>query len=445
MRFLLDAIYTAAGLLYLPVLLYRMLILGKSRTGWRERLGGVAELPGTGKSIWIHAVSVGEVNATQTLIKAIERELPDLPVVISTTTDTGYARARQVYPNPRVFRFPLDFSWAVAGAIVRVRPAVILLMELEVWPNLMAVTRKRGVPVMIANGRVTEQKSMRRFGKPIVRSLARWMFSRVACVGAQDEAYAERFRALGVPADRVHVTGTMKYDTAAVVDHVEGQEALATELGIDRDRPLWVCGCTGPGEETVILDAFAELRERVRGLQVAIVPRKPERFEEAAGEIEKRNMPFVRRSTTQAAAAGQAERPAVDVFLGDTMGELRKFYALADVVFVGRTMCPLGGSDVLEVAGLAKPIVVGPSVYNFAEPVRTLLDGDGIVQIDTMVDDEGCVEALADSVRALLEDESRRTALGESARRALLANQGATDRTVALLKRVLSASRPGGG
>ncbi len=427
-----DTMYTVAGVGYLPILLYRMLVLGKSRTGWGDRFGGVQTRPGADRCVWIHAVSVGEVNATGTLIKAIERELPDLPVVVSTTTDTGFARARQVYPNRLVFRYPLDFSWAVERAIHRLRPAAIVLMELEIWPNLMEVAHRCGVPVMVANGRITEQRSMRRFTKPVVRSIARRMFGQLASVGAQDETYAERFRVLGTPPDRVHVTGTMKYDTAAVTDRVDGQDVLADEMGIDVDRPLWVCGCTGPGEEAVVLDAYMKLRDATDGLQLAIIPRKPERFEEAASEIERRRLPFVRRSATRDGTS--SEGSGVGVFLGDTMGELRKFYALADVVFVGRTMVALGGSDVLEVAGLGKAMVIGPSVYNFAEPVRALLAGEGVVQIDKMVDDEGAADRLGEAVRQLLQDPPARQRLGESARQVLLANQGATDRTVALLR-----------
>lgn len=431
MRFVLDAVYTLVGLLYLPILLHRILVRGKSRTGWGDRLGAVRPRPGNDRCIWLHAVSVGEVNATRTLIEAIDRDLPNLPVVISTTTDTGYARACQVYPDRQVFRYPLDFSWAVGRAIRRLRPAVIMLMELEVWPNLLGIARAKGVPVMIANGRITQQRSMRRFGLPVVRSIATWMFSRLACVATQDETYAKRFCVLGTPADRVHVTGTMKYDTAAVVDHVDGQDELAAEIGIDTSRPLWVCGCTGPGEEAVIVDAYLAIRDRIAGLQLAVIPRKPERFDEAARAIEKRDVPFVRRSTKQKAG------DRVDVFLGDTMGELGKFYGLADVVFVGRTMVELGGSDVLEVAGLARPIVVGPSVYNFAEPVRALLAGNAIVQIDEMVDDDDAPASLGTAIADLLETPSKRDALGQAARQVLLANQGATDRTVALLRELV--------
>ncbi len=447
MRYVLDGLYYLGGLLYLPFLLYRVLVLGKNRTAWAERFGGVPTRSGSERCLWLHAVSVGEVNATRTLVAEIERSLPGMPVVISTTTDTGFARARQAYPDHLVFRYPLDLSWAVGRTIKRLRPAAIVLMELEVWPNLLGVAQRHGVPVMVANGRVTEQRSMRRFGLPIVRTFARWMFSRLACVGAQDKAYADRFRRLGVPADRVHVTGTMKYDTAAVADRVNGQDQLTTAMGIDVEAPLWVCGCTGPGEEGVILDAYRRLTATLPELQLAIVPRKPERFDEAAAEIERRGLPYVRRSkrpddlSEEGRATGAAASDDAKVFLGDTMGELRKFYALADVVFVGRTMVDLGGSDVLEVAGLARPMMVGPSVYNFAEPVRTLLDGRGIVQIDARVDDTDAADGLAAAVEALLNDEPERRRLGQAARDVLLANQGATQRTVELLRSLVSDGR----
>lgn len=442
---LLDLLYLFAFVCYLPILFVRVVFVGKDRRGWRERFGFVAPHVGTRPRLWVHGVSLGEVNATRSLVAELHRRLPRYEIVLSATTQTGYdAAVRNHAPQP-VVRFPLDFSWVVRRALDRIRPEAILLMELEVWPNLLAEAARRGIPIMIANGRVTAEKSMRRFSWPIVGGVARRMFARLAWVAAQDETYAERFRALGVPAERVFVTGSVKYDTALVADTVTGADQLAETLEIDPQAPLWVAGSTGPGEEAVVLEAFETLRREFPALQLAIVPRKPERFDEVAALIASRGHACVRRSERpdlagQDARAAErqkrharyrgADRPADTsprpIILGDTMGELRKFYALASVVFVGRTLVPLGGSDVMEVAGLGKAMVIGPHVENFADAVSRLLAANAAAHCDGP-------GALAPAVGALLRDAATRGRMGAAAREVVRQNVGATRRTVDLL------------
>ncbi|MGB9624439.1 MAG: 3-deoxy-D-manno-octulosonic acid transferase [Phycisphaerae bacterium] len=439
MWLLLDCAYGIAGLACLPLLVYQRFVLGKRRGGWRQRFGRLPPRKAGPPCIWIHAVSLGETNATRGIVEAIRKELPDREVVISTTTDTGYARAKELYPDLYVFRYPLDFSWVVRRVLDTIRPAVIVLMELEVWPNLVLLASDRGIAVAVANGRLTEERTMRRFRKPVVRRLARRMFGRLAWVGAQNATYAERFRELGVPADRLHVTGLLKWDTAQVADTLPGTEALRTATGIavrgphtpDGDRPfLWVCGQTGPGEEEVVLDAYRLLRERWPAMQLAVIPRKPERFDEVARLIAKQGWSYVRRSEHPDGAGPPAGRP--DVILGDTMGELRKFYCLADVVFVGRSLVPMGGSDVVEVAALARPIIVGPHTENFADSVAELRAAGAIVVCPTGADDPAAARTLAELVAGLLTGEAA-GAMGLAARRVVQENQGVTQRTVTAL------------
>lgn len=431
--FLLNLLYVPVALLYLPFLAYQMVVLKKNRRGWRERFGGVARREGGGPCVWIHAVSLGEVNATPRLVAEIESRLTGCEVVISTTTDTGYAAARQLYPERRVFRFPLDFSFVVNRLFDRIRPSAVVLMELEVWPNFIELAARRGICVGIANGRVTADKSMRRFGRPVIRSLARAMFRRIAWIGAQNEAYAERFRRLGARSEVVSVTGTMKYDTAEIADSMPGDIALAQALGIDRAAPLLVVGSTGPGEEAMVLTAYAESRRTLPALQLVIVPRKPERFDEVARLIEGRGYSCVRRSARPDGNRGDAaggETPTV--FLGDTMGELRKFYSLADVVFVGRTLVPLGGSDLMEVAALGKAMCYGPHVENFAE-VSAELQAVGAAVI---VPGEA---ELASTLLAILGEKSKARAMGRLAQDVVRRNTGATQGTVDLLCAALDA------
>ena len=429
MRIPLDILYVLAGVLYLPVLAFGRLVRGKRRGGWAERFGRIRPRWGDQPCLWVHGVSMGEVNATRSLIEQIERRLPMFEVVVSATTDTGFGRARSLYPGKKVFRYPLDFSWVVRRVLARIRPSAIVLMELEVWPNLLAEASRRGVPVAVVNGRLTKRKSMRRFGLPGVRAVARRMFAQLAWVGAQDEVYARRFEALGVPPDRVQVTGSLKFDGATVADTVDGQDALAAALGLAGDAPLWVAGSTGPGEEAIVLDAWQQLREGRPDVQLAVIPRKPERFDEVARLVASRGFACVRRSQHP----DGSEPPAATeprVLLGDTMGELRKFYALADVVFVGRSLVDLGGSDMIEVAALGKVPLLGPHTFNFDSAVRALLAADGTVEVTD-------ADTLAAAVGRLLEDPGERRGRNAAARQVVVGHRGATDRTVDALCELL--------
>jgi len=451
MRFLANLVYLLGAVLYAPVLLFQMIVQRKNRRGWRERFGHWTIRPGR-RRIWLHAVSLGEINATPALVRKLQERLPDVEFVISTTTDTGYARACALYGRERAFRFPLDFSWIVRRVLARVQPSLIVLMELEVWYNLVRSAGLRGLSVTVVNGRLTE-RSRRRFGW--IAPVARSMFRRLTWVGAQDETIARRFVELGVPPERVEVTGSLKWDTTTLANAVDGADRLAAALGINPDVPLWVCGSTGPGEEEIILDAWAELRRSKLPLQLAIVPRKPERFDEVADLIRRRGFPCLRRSEcsdasepralARADAPPQSNRPAVEtvqvpsagvtglsrtsiraddaVMLGDTMGELRKFYSLARVVFVGRSLVPMGGSDPMEVAALGKPLLVGPHMENFAVAVVELTAA-GVVQVVRNSDE------LAAAVRRLASDPDTAAALGRQAQEVVRRNQGATDRTV---------------
>ena len=422
MSLLLDLIYVLLVCLGWPYLVYRRLTRGPASLALRQRLGNVPDRKVSAHCVWVHGVSLGEINAARTLVAELHRRSPGTAIAISSTTQTGYERAVALFPDLCVFRFPLDFSITIRRVLRRLRPSVIVLMELEVWPNLIEVAEGRGIPVVIANGRVTEGKSMRRFRKPLIRSLARRMFGRIRWVGAQDQTYADRFIELGVPAERVQVTGSMKYDAAEVADRIDGQDELAEGMGIDASKPLWVCGSTGPGEESLLLDAYETALSDAPTLQLAIVPRKPERFDEVAALIVRRGFACLRRSSGEPTLpAGVAEpRP---VFLGDTLGELRKFYALSAAAFVGRSLVPLGGSDVMEVAALAKPVLVGTHTENFAEPVELLLAAGGCRVV-------GSSAELAGALVELLGDFEAREKMGCAGRATILSRRGATQCTV---------------
>lgn len=420
MRFVLDLLYLLAGLVYSPVIIYRMLRHRRYRHGWNQRLGQVSRPAPQKRCIWLHAVSVGEVNAAKTLLTEIERRFPDCDIVVSTTTDTGYARAQAIFGSQwTVCYFPFDFSWTMHRAFQSIDPALCLLMELEVWPNFMHVARQRGVPVVVVNGRISE-RSFSRYC--YVRPAIRGFFSKLSLVLAQTTEYAERFRWLGCGADRVLVTNSLKYDTAPQTDRIEGADTLAGQLMLD-DAPLWVAGGTGNDEEKIILDVYQTLvrDERLRDLRLAIVPRKPERFNEVAQLIEQTGLPLARYSQIKDAAS-----PALDsaaVILGDTMGDLRKFYSLATVIFVGRSLVPMGGSDMMEAAALGKCTLFGPHAFNFRQTVDALLAGGGAIEV------KDAAELLAAVKRCLLEPEYAR-AIAQRGRRVIKDNQGATAKTV---------------
>jgi len=422
MAYLLDLLYALAVGLFWPYLLYRRWKRGPAGVPLGEYFGRVPSRPVSARCVWIHGVSLGEINATRTIVEELRRRSPDTIMVLSSTTRTGLDRAREFCPQNLVFRFPLDFSFAIRTLLSRIRPSIIVLMELEVWPNLLEVAAARGIPVIIANGRITEERSLRRFKRPVIRWLARRTFRKLTWVGAQDGTYASRFIEVGVPPERITVTGSLKYDAADTSDHIPGQEELAEEMGIDVERPLWVCGSTGPGEEAMVLDAYDRLLKDHPELQLAIIPRKPERFDEVAQLITQRGYACLRRSSgTPLVPANVAEpRP---VFLGDTLGELRKFYALATVVFVGRTLVPMGGSDVMEVAGLAKPVIVGPHTDNFTEAVNLLIAEGAVRRVAT-------AGALPAAVSDLLRHPGRRQQMGQAGREAIVSRRGATRATV---------------
>jgi 3-deoxy-D-manno-octulosonic-acid transferase len=421
MIWLLDLLYGLAVCVGWPLLLIRRWRRGPGSLAIGERLGNVPSRPVSARCVWIHGVSLGEINATRTIVNELRQRLPDTVIVISATTQTGLARARELYPKLTVFRFPLDFSFVIGRVLERLRPSVIVLMELEAWPNLVAVAQRQEIPVLIANGRITADPSVRNFQRPVIRWFARRMFSSLDWIGAQDETYAQRFIAVGARPERVHVVGSVKYDAADVSWRIDGQDELADAMAIDRRRPLWVCGSTGPGEEELLLAAYARLRETRPELQLAIIPRKPERFDEVAELIAAGGFACLRRSGKPPLVPRGTQTPE-PVFLGDTLGELRKFYALADVVFVGRSLVALGGSDVMEVAGLAKPVLIGPHVDNFAEAVDLLVQA-GAARTTS-------AETLADSIDDLLAQPERRKVMGRAGRDVILSRRGATRRTV---------------
>lgn len=419
--------YFAALALYSPVVVYRMIRHRRYRDGWPQRRGYIDRPNPQKPCLWIHAVSVGEVNATRTIIPALRQQFPDYEILLTATTDTGLARARALYERIiTVSYFPFDVSWIMERAFDRIRPAAVLLLELEVWPNLARIAAERNIPVIVVNGRISD-RSFPKYLK--IKGLIASTFRRVTLVLAQTQEYADRFIALGCPPDCVRVTGSLKYDTAQTDGPVEGADRLREQIRRE-DEPLWVAGGTGPGEEQILLDIYGRLRKEfgLQNLRLALIPRKPERFDETAQLIEKAGFAYVRYSRLKGEDRPCQTKPPV--ILGDTMGDLRKFYALADIVFVGRTLTPMGGSDMMEPAGLGKCTLFGPHTFNFRQTVEVLLGGRGAIEVQ----DEHDLET---HVRQLLLNKELADQTAQNGRRIILDNKGTTGKMVEELKKIL--------
>ena len=432
MRIILDLLYLLAAIAYSPKIIYRAIKHKRYRTGWGQRFGKIARRSPNKKCIWLHAVSVGEVNAAKTIIRELENKFGDFEIVISTTTDTGFIRATNLFnKNHYAFYFPFDFSWIMLRAFRNIRPAICLLMELEVWPNFIRIAQQLNIPVIVVNGRMSD-KSYPGYQK--IKPIAKKIFKKITLTLAQTEEYARRFKELGCPDEKVIVTGSLKYDTAQITDKVEGTDDLATQLNIGSER-LWVAGGTGNDEEKILLDVYEELKQdgRFGDLHLAIVPRKPERFDEVAQLIEQRGFSLTRYSRIKNnTAPPPADNQAV--ILGDTMGDLRKFYSLATIIFVGRSLVPMGGSDMLEAAALGKCTIFGPYAFNFKQTVDALLADSGAI----MVKDQ---QELLLIIQKCLSDSDFAQSVANNGREVIRKNQGATVKTIEQITKFLTTAR----
>jgi 3-deoxy-D-manno-octulosonic-acid transferase len=451
---LLDLVYFAGAPVALPVLALKAHRTGKYRSGLAERFGlgneGVPSRRGRrGRRLLLHAVSVGELNSVQTLIARLLAADPQLEIVVSTGTDTGTERARKLFGGSaeggeakRVFavRFPFDFSFAVERLLDRVDPDAVALVELETWPNFLAIAHSRRIPVVLINGRISE-RSFPRYR--LIRPLMAAMLGKVRWIGAQTAEIAWRFVELGAAEGRVEVLPTLKYDNVPAADGVlPGEEALGAAMGLEAGHRLVVAGSIGPGEEAPVLDAYVALRGKYPELRLAMVPRHPENIPQAIASIEARGLRHILRTKRP---DGGVARPAEgeglrseEVFVLNTMGELRKLYGLCFGAFIGRSLVKLGGSDMIEAAALGKPVCFGPYTHNFPEVVELLAGGEAAKVVhDT--------RELTETLDGWLRDPAGAGAMGERARRLLEQQKGSTERYVEKLMGVLreSAARRG--
>jgi 3-deoxy-D-manno-octulosonic-acid transferase len=406
---------TIVFVLAVPWFLWKGRGTGKYTSSFRERMGRPAPSLNEERqpSVWIHAVSVGEVLAVRSLVASLKARFPARRVYVSTTTVTGQEVARKSLPAADgVFFAPFDLAGPVSRALDVVRPTLLVLAETELWPNLIHEAHRRGARVAVVNGRVSED-SFRGYHR------ARWFLRRVLAdidlFLMQGEAHAHRIRSLGAPTERVRVMGNLKFDAAGAA---RTSDELARLLGGSRARPIWVAGSTMPGEEEIVLRAFRKIREKVPEADLIVAPRHPERFTAVPALIEAAGFRCLTR--TQLAPGDWRNGSVV---LLDTLGELAQVYSFATVVFVGGSLVPTGGHNILEPAVAGKAVVVGPHMENFREIAEAFRGENALVQV-------GSGDELAEAVLELLADDARRAALGARALALVERNRGSVERTV---------------
>ena len=391
---------------------------GRKEPGYRqhvgERFGRYGAHPAR-PVIWIHAVSLGETRAAQPLVTALRTRFPDHALLVTHMTATGREAATSLYGEFATLAFlPYDLPWAVRRFVAHFRPRLGILMETELWPNLLRECRRAGVPVLLANARLSEKSAhgYRRVGR-----LAQEALADLAAVAAQTEADAARLTALG--AHGVAITGNLKFDIAAAPEMVARGRELRRLFG---ERPVLLAASTREGEEALILDALA--RSPLSGALTVIVPRHPQRFDEVAALLRDRGLAFVRRSEGRPVPAGQA------FALGDSMGEMTAYYAAADVAFIGGSLLPYGAQNLIEACAVGAPILIGPSTFNFAQAAAEAIVAGAAVQVAD-------ADALVRDAARLLSDGEARRKMGEAGRRFCAAHRGATGRTMAIVERLL--------
>jgi 3-deoxy-D-manno-octulosonic-acid transferase len=426
-RTIYNIFFTTFFLLASPYYFWRMRRRGNWLDGFFQRFGSYdvkTKQAVTNRHIlWLHAVSVGEVNLCTQLIRALEPRLPNFKIIVSTTTTTGMGELKKKLPmHISKIYYPIDRRKYVARAIATLRPRAIVLVEAEIWPNFIWRAKRQEIPLFLVNARLSERsfRGYKRFG-----FLFRRLFAAFDGVGAQNEADAERLRKLGCRPEAIRVVGNLKFDAARIEERrVLNVAALMAQLGVPADAQLLVAGSTHPGEEAILADIAKRMRTRFPKLFLILVPRHFERCREVGRELQTRGIKFAYRS--EVTAHTQHRAGELDCLLVNTTGELKFFYEPATVIFVGKSLTAQGGQNPIEPGALGKPILFGPNMQNFADVARSFIANDGAVQVQDAAE-------LESQLAALLLDAPRREQLGQNALKVVRENLGAIERTVEMI------------
>jgi len=426
---ILNAAYLLLIAAVSPWLLFQMAVRGKYRQGWSEKfLGRLPTRESAAPCVWFHAVSVGEVLLLAPVLKTFRGERPDAEIWISVTTHTGHAVAREKYPDCRIVYFPLDFTWSVRAALDWVRPSLVVLVELELWPNFIREVRCRGIPLALINGRMSE-RSFRGYSR--IRFLIRPVLECFERLGMQTREYADRLVALGAPGQRVEVTGSVKFDGLATDRGNPRTTALRQAFGISEDETVLIAGSTQAPEEELAIRAWSALLPEFPRLRLILVPRHKERFEEVARLVAAKGFSLLRRSSGRVEDRGPA-KPILEL---DTLGELGACWGLADLAFVGGSLSSRGGQNMMEPSAYGAAVMFGPNTQNFKQVVELLLAAEAALVVRSG-------DELTETLRRLLRSPEERARRGSAAQALVLAQQGATGRTVELLTGLMPAPAP---
>jgi 3-deoxy-D-manno-octulosonic-acid transferase len=417
-------LYTLLLFLLIPFYLIRLYWRGYKvpsyRDRWLERFGLFESSLGE-QGIWIHAVSVGEVQAIAPLVGRLLDQYPAYPLLMTTTTPTGAQRVEALFGDEVEHRYaPLDFPWVVRRFLHRYQPRLLILVETEIWPNLIYYAKSEGVPTLLANARMSVRSAQ---GYHRVARLTRQALRNLTVIAPHAEADAERFRTLGARPEQIEVTGSIKFDIHLPGSLLERVDVMRREWG-GGARAVWIAASTHEGEDELILQAHAQVRHGIRDALLILVPRHPERFERVGQLVEESGFSWVRRSQPAQCTLETA------VFLGDTMGELTLFIGASDAAFMGGSLVPHGGHNILEAAAQGVAVVFGPHMFNFSEISALFLQHQAAVQIDSSA-------TLAKQIKEWLRDASQRSRVGEAGRELVDKNRGALDRLTRLVEQVI--------
>jgi 3-deoxy-D-manno-octulosonic-acid transferase len=423
-------LYTFLFYISLPFVFLRLLWQSRKNKHyaerWSERLGFISQT--FQNTIWIHAVSLGETIAATPLIKKLQQDYPETAFIITTTTPTGAACAQANFKETAThFYLPYDVPCALNQFIKKIQPQLLIIMETELWPNLLHICRQKQIPIFLANARLSE-KSARGYG--YFGQLTKEMLQSISVFAIQTQKEAERFKALGADSNKIHVTGNIKFDLEIPLDLSQRAAELKKILG--EGRPIWVAASTHENEEKIILQAHAEILKTIPDCLLILVPRHRERFKEVETLCHQEKFAVVLRTENQACT------PNTQVFLGDTMGELLLFYAVAELAFVGGSLVKVGGHNPLEPAALGLPVLMGSHVFNFESICEALKKSNALLQIE---DTSHAAQSLAEKIIALFNNPVQREAMGQQAREFVLQNRGSLVKHIQLIKAMLANSK----
>tara|TARA_R110000868_G_scaffold69261_1_gene204158 strand:- start:37185 stop:38429 length:1245 start_codon:yes stop_codon:yes gene_type:complete len=410
-----------------PFILLRLLLRSRRipayRQRWHERFARFDIESKWQHGLWVHTVSLGEIVAATPLIKAIQKRYPDLPITITTMTITGSERVRGTFGN-EVFHVyvPYDLPTVVSRFLNKVKPKAVMIFETELWPNIMYACKKRHLPVMLANARLSERSAK---GYRHISHTMKKMLSAITLLGAHAHADAERFVQLGLDNDKVQVTGSIKFETNIPASIFEQAEVLRDLWG--RGRPVLIAASTHAGEEEIILDVFKQVAKSIPDALLVLVPRHPERFSAVIELCKEQGYHTVTRTSNEPCSM------VTQVFVGDTMGELKLFFAAGDVAFVGGSLVKIGGHNVLEPASLGTPTITGPYMFNFEEINAVLTKAGALIQVFNP-------NELAENIIHLLQNSALRAEISEKAERVMKQNKGALAKNMALFAKLLNST-----